>query len=71
MDESVEYEFTDTYEGLPAKICSTTAEATELARRLFVLELPYIIKLRTHKLRFGLPMDTIIMLLEVDRGVIH
>ncbi len=64
-------EFTDTYQEYPARVFDTTAEAMAFTAMLARLEISYRVKLHIPAKRLNLPMQTVVILLEVANGARH
>ena len=65
-------EFDTHYEGWPAKVFASVVEAGAFTRGLIELEVNFRITLIRPRKRFGLPMQTVVLLLDsVDEEVYH
>jgi len=61
-------DFPDSYQDFPAKFFTTTMEAQEFTALLARLEISYRVLLHSPPKRLDLPMQTIVILLEVSNG---
>lgn len=61
-------EFPDVYYDFPARFFSTTMEAQEFTALLARLEISYRVLLHSPPKRLDLPMQTVVVLLEVANG---
>jgi hypothetical protein len=64
-------EFTDSYKERPAKVFTSTREATAFTALLARLEIPYRIQLRNPPKRLNLPMETVVILLGRVPDAVH
>ena len=64
-------EFTDVYQEFPARIFGTVAEAQVFTAMLARLEISHRVILDTPPKRLKLPIQTIVILLDVFDGIRH
>lgn len=58
-----EIEFTEHFDGFPAKVFDTTREAQEFTRMLMQLDMSYAVRIIEPRKRLMLPMQTVVMVL--------
>lgn len=64
-------EFPDTHDEFPAKVFNSVCEAQEFTALLTRLEISHRVSLQTFPKRLNLPMQTVVMLLDLEYGVRH